>query len=109
MKQCNEFCEMSCIQEYTNFVEKCKLSAQLTSSIRNFSKVKIILKNEPQITYINDYAMKFEDFIYNLGGLAEFYFGISVLQLFVILRNLINHIFILFVTKVKLIFIALKN
>jgi hypothetical protein len=71
-KQCNKFCEMSCIQEYTSFVEKCEITAQLTSSIKKFSKVKIILKNEPQITYINDYAMKLEDFILGFQFLNYF-------------------------------------
>jgi hypothetical protein len=43
-----------------SFSEKCRKTPQ----IEEYSTVDIVVKNEPQIICINEYAMKFEDFIY---------------------------------------------
>jgi hypothetical protein len=95
---------MSCIQEYTSFVEKCITTTQNKSRIEKFRENVLIIKNEPQVTYINEFAMKFEDLFYYLRGLAGLYFGISALNFFVSLFNLTKNILCLFVRSVKLIF-----
>jgi hypothetical protein len=59
-QSCEQFCETNCIQEYMSFSEKCRKTPQ----IEEYSTVDIVVKNEPQIICINEYAMKFEDLIY---------------------------------------------
>jgi hypothetical protein len=101
-QSCEQFCEINCIQEYVSFSEKCRKTPQ----IEEYSTVDIVVKNEPQIIYINEYAMKFEDLIYYLGGLAGLYFGISVIHLLAFLQKLTQ---ILIYSKIKKIITTENN
>jgi hypothetical protein len=45
-RKCKKFCETSCIQEYTSFVEKCITSTQNKSRIEKFREVVLIIKKK---------------------------------------------------------------